>query len=46
MKTVFCKAVKKTGKIAVFPLVWLIKKQAEGYEKMFGDNLKYVNFWM
>lgn len=42
MKTV----IKETAKVIFYPFTWYIKIAAKNYEKMFGDNMKYVTFWM
>lgn len=46
MKTILCKAVKKTGKVILWPAKKYIEVTAANYEKMFGDNMRYVTFWM
>lgn len=49
MNTVICKlgkAAKFTGKCALKPLAWYLKKSAESYEKLMGPEYYKYPFWM
>lgn len=39
-------ALLAVGKAALWPAKKYIEISAANYERMFGDNIKYVSFWM
>jgi hypothetical protein len=40
------KICKKAGHVMIVPFKWYIRTAAKNYENMFGENVKYVRFWM
>ena len=40
------KTTKKAGKLILKPLKWYVRTTAKNYGYMYGDNIKYIRFWM
>ena len=40
------KKKKKAGSLILKPFKWYIRTAAKNYEQVYGENFKYVRFWM
>ena len=40
------KICKKAGHVMIFPIKWYIRTAAKNYESIYGENLKYMRFWI
>ena len=46
MCTMIKKTTKKAGSLILKPFKWYVRTAAKNYELMYGENIKYVRFFV